>query len=429
MPVNVQRVLLKNLLLKKKFAQAESESESENKNNEDTQENPNETSDDSTSDMQVLSKADAYSDWMYGPSHLAKFVEDANRSNVGKKKAKIRIKMANRRALKLLNDENEWSATAKAKLGAYLVKILLDNTEIVGMNKDNGRETEKRMAFKYEKMWVGVNRKIGFVTMDPEFYHMIVDEKYESLAPFSTRHKPMVVPPRPWCSPGDGGYAALKVDMMRTHGSRLQKDVLYNTDDLSMAYDGLNALGKVPWIVNKDILKIAQDCWDNGIALGDVPTKTDFEVPPEPFKPEPWDSTTLDKDSFEYKKRAEEYFKYRELSLRRTRINQKNMDLRSLRCSLFLKLNQAEQFKDFKKIYFPFNMDFRGRAYPVPPHLSIVGSDLCRGILKFSEAKPLGERGFYWLKVRWNSYTRNWTIKYFNLCSTIKTLFRSILPI
>ena len=45
------------------------------------------------------------------------------------------------------------------------------------------------------------------------------------------------------------------------------------------------------------------------------------------------------------------------------------------------------------------NIDFRGRAYPIPPHLSNVGSDLCRGMLKFSKAKPLGRRGFFWLKV------------------------------
>lgn len=74
-------------------------------------------------------------------------------------------------------------------------------------------------------------------------------------------------------------------------------------------------------------------------------------------------------------------------------------DLRSLRCSALLKLNQSEQFKDFDKIHFPYNVDFRGRAYPVPPHLSNIGSDLCRGMLTFAEAKPLGSRGLYWLKV------------------------------
>lgn len=64
-----------------------------------------------------------------------------------------------------------------------------------------------------------------------------------------------------------------------------------------------------------------------------------------------------------------------------------------------LKLDQATKFGPFENIYFPYNMDFRGRAYPVPPHLSNVGSDLCRGMLKFAEEKPLGSRGLYWLKV------------------------------
>lgn len=44
-------------------------------------------------------------------------------------------------------------------------------------------------------------------------------------------------------------------------------------------------------------------------------------------------------------------------------------------------------------------MDFRGRAYPIPPHLNHIGDDLSRGLLLFSEAKPLGQRGLRWLKV------------------------------
>jgi DNA-directed RNA polymerase, mitochondrial len=38
-------------------------------------------------------------------------------------------------------------------------------------------------------------------------------------------------------------------------------------------------------------------------------------------------------------------------------------------------------------------------ADPIPPHFSNVGSDLCRGMLTFADAKPLGKRGLYWLKV------------------------------
>jgi DNA-directed RNA polymerase len=44
-------------------------------------------------------------------------------------------------------------------------------------------------------------------------------------------------------------------------------------------------------------------------------------------------------------------------------------------------------------------MDFRGRAYPIPPHLSPVGDDLCRGLLTFGEKKPLGKAGLKWLQI------------------------------
>lgn len=44
-------------------------------------------------------------------------------------------------------------------------------------------------------------------------------------------------------------------------------------------------------------------------------------------------------------------------------------------------------------------MDFRGRAYPIPPHLNHIGNDLSRGLLKFAEAKPLGRSGLRWLKI------------------------------
>src|SRR4051812_39770572 len=50
-------------------------------------------------------------------------------------------------------------------------------------------------------------------------------------------------------------------------------------------------------------------------------------------------------------------------------------------------------------MYLPHNLDFRGRAYPIPPHLNHIGDDLSRGLLMFDHAKPLGVRGLRWLKI------------------------------
>jgi DNA-directed RNA polymerase len=80
------------------------------------------------------------------------------------------------------------------------------------------------------------------------------------------------------------------------------------------------------------------------------------------------------------------------------RVKKKNSELHSLRCDMHIKLSVADKFVN-DAMYFPSNLDFRGRAYPIPPNLSHLGSDLCRGLLLFYDAKPLGERGLTWLKI------------------------------
>ena len=49
--------------------------------------------------------------------------------------------------------------------------------------------------------------------------------------------------------------------------------------------------------------------------------------------------------------------------------------------------------------YYPHNIDFRGRAYPMHPHLNHLGSDMCRGLLEFAEGRALGKTGLRWLKI------------------------------
>lgn len=56
------------------------------------------------------------------------------------------------------------------------------------------------------------------------------------------------------------------------------------------------------------------------------------------------------------------------------------------------------QFRD-QVFWLPHNLDFRGRAYPVPPHLTHLTSDLGRSFLVFAQKKPLGSKGLDWLKI------------------------------
>jgi DNA-directed RNA polymerase len=62
-----------------------------------------------------------------------------------------------------------------------------------------------------------------------------------------------------------------------------------------------------------------------------------------------------------------------------------------------LALAQAD--REEPALYFPIQLDFRGRLYCVPEVLNWQGSDLCRGVLIFAEGKPLGLGGLRWLRI------------------------------
>lgn len=49
--------------------------------------------------------------------------------------------------------------------------------------------------------------------------------------------------------------------------------------------------------------------------------------------------------------------------------------------------------------WLPHNMDFRGRVYAVGPHVSALGADAARALLRLARRRPLGARGLRWLQL------------------------------
>lgn len=64
-----------------------------------------------------------------------------------------------------------------------------------------------------------------------------------------------------------------------------------------------------------------------------------------------------------------------------------------------LKITLARTYSKIDRFYYPQNIDFRGRVYPISPHLNHIGNDLSRGLLMFANGKKLGKTGLKWLKI------------------------------
>ncbi len=161
------------------------------------------------------------SKWMYGPSHLQRFADELNRSDPSRK-GKIRIQRANRRAMQLLESAEPWPTSEKVMLGVVLIHMLVDTAKINFRGSDyNGGAGVP--AFVYEKRWLSDQQTVGFVAMNEDFYKMVVEDKFTSLDAYTSRHKPMVIPPNDWVSWDEGGYSVLNTSFMRTKGCQIQK--------------------------------------------------------------------------------------------------------------------------------------------------------------------------------------------------------------
>jgi len=60
---------------------------------------------------------------------------------------------------------------------------------------------------------------------------------------------------------------------------------------------------------------------------------------------------------------------------------------------------KAEVLKEWDCFYQTFEIDYRGRIYNTEPFLNYQSSDMAKGLLLFSEPKPINESGKFWLAV------------------------------
>lgn len=197
---------------------------------------------------------------------------------------------------------------------------------------------------------------------------------------------PSLAPPFPWLSRNLGGYLVNKSDLVRLTNP-FEKEVdasesKVKNQKLYPSLDSLNAIGLCPWIVNQEILDLVIHLFQAG---GD----TSLNVPLEQSKMQDMMPRLKDEpsksDRIAYNKEKRKY-------------DQKQREMYSLWRDCLYRLSIANHYRN-RVIWFPHNMDFRGRTYPIPPHFNHLGADLARSLLLFAKGRPLGDNGLDWLKL------------------------------
>ncbi|KAG6473487.1 DNA-directed RNA polymerase 1B, mitochondrial-like [Zingiber officinale] len=304
-----------------------------------------------------------------------------------RKKVKTLIKKQKlRQVAQIVKDQDDskpWGLDMHAKVGSRLIDLLLETAYIHSPASQSADGLVAiRPAFRHchrtrtnDQQKPG--RLFGVIECDP-----LVRQGLDKTATHIVmRYMPMLVPPVGWTGYNKGGHFFLPSYVMRIHGARQQREAVKRTPRKQMQtiFEALDTLGSTKWRVNKGVLSIVERIWSNGGCLAGL---VDREVIPLPEKPDTEDETEL-----------------RAWKLKMRFVKKKISERHSQSCDVELKLSVARKMEDEEGFYYPHNLDFRGRAYPMHPYLNHLGSDLCRGILEFAEGRALGKSGLRWLKI------------------------------
>lgn len=277
----------------------------------------------------------------------------------------------------------EWPATMKAKVGAFLMSALIEVAQVpVTLTHPKTKETVTQMqpAFSHSFQYK-MGKKLGVIEANKAIVAQLKREPVHSLL---AKHLPMLVPPEPWTLFNKGGFISHPGKIMRIKsGDKDQRhyaEAAIDQGDMKIMFDGLNALGRTPWRINQPVFDVMLEAWNSGKAIANIPPENpQISIPPEP------ESST---DPLE-----------RRRWIRAVKnVENARGGMHSQRCFQNFQLEIARALRN-EQFYFPHNIDFRGRAYPIPPYLNHMGADHCRGLLKFGKGRELGETGLKWLKI------------------------------
>ncbi|TID25721.1 DNA/RNA polymerase [Venturia nashicola] len=283
-----------------------------------------------------------------------------------------------------------WPMHIKHRVAALMLSKLVDKVKIL-VTDNQGKEGEKgkrrnppqkEPAFRHSVDSAG-GRRVGNIHPHEALTNMMGRVPSRNAIGLSG-HLPMLVEPLPWRGFKAGGYIRYPGQFMRAKdGDTIQEmysRAAIEKGDMDQVFAGLDVLGRAAWNINTPILEIMVEVWNSGEALADIPPlNVEIVYPPEP------DSSADGLARYLWRKEVE-------------RLDNERMGLHSQRCFQNLQLETAKAFAN-ETFYFPHNIDFRGRAYPLPPFLNHMGADGCRGLLRFAKGRVLGPEGLRWLKI------------------------------
>lgn len=290
------------------------------------------------------------------------------------------------KTLSAATESLRWSKPIRTKVGTILLWHLMNIAKIDVLSPHPGSTEvlkERQPVFFHSFQYI-LGKRTGLVRFNKAIAIKMAKEPVKSVL---SRHLPMVVEPKPWTDFRDGGFLEHSIPVVRIRNMDLGRRYAITASangDMNHLFAGLDVLGKTPWRINRPVFEAMVEAWNSGEAIAKIPPEdSTVGLPPEPPLSEPSSDNAASRYKWMRQIKAIEDFKSGQ---------------RSNRCFQNFQLEVARAYVN-ETFYFPHNVDFRGRAYPLSPFFNHMGADNVRGLLVFAQGKELGPAGLSWLKI------------------------------
>lgn len=289
------------------------------------------------------------------------------RIGVSYKKAYLRALESDATDSGKLEAWEKWTSTARINVGIKLLELAAESTglfELLLLSLPNKQQ----------------NVTVYTISIRNEVMESL-EQSNDLLIELGFANRPMIIPPKPWTGPLDGGYYLdLKSPNPFIRMPKRKLVSLYSDVDMPNVYGAVNTIQNTAWRINSKVLDVARavSSWVNIPECLDFPSNEPAEPPIRPDEAD--DNPDI------------------QVAWRRSMLHYYQQDNSRKGKRLFINalMALAESYKDYDAIYFPHNIDFRGRVYPLTT-LSPQGNDFCKSLIEFSHGKPIDETGAKWL--------------------------------
>jgi len=236
-------------------------------------------------------------------------------------------------------DRGDWPFDRQWSVGLILVMLAVKHATIASAPVFRVVERRERRENRRRGVYFASIKSVGLSVEAIRWLGARDRSLLKSLV--SPLRRPMVVQPRPWTSPRDGGYLTERMNLVKRRSPTIRSALAHA--DLSRVFAAVNALQDTAWRISEPVYREMEQAWMSGYEL---PGLHDESVPPD-----------------------------------------------------FPRIEGCKTLINEERLYFPYQLDHRGRVYPVPQTFHPQSDDAGRALIEFARGKPLGERGAYWLAV------------------------------